>query len=185
MRTWFLVVLAAALALVVSCEDDDCPACPDADFAMVCPPDTVIPINRSTDPDDTGLFPTIIGDCMDDPAVSYRDSTPAVGGFIRIWTAADTCGNADTCYQSIGQGAPAFALICPPDTVIPINCPNDPASIGLTAQVVGPCAADPIITYVDSSITGGIVRTWFAADSCGEADVCVQSIGLGAPDICQ
>ena len=108
MRICYLSVLVVALALVVGCGDDDCPACPEPESNQL-------------------------------------------------------------------------VIVCPTDTVIPMGSPTHPDSLGLVPQVTGPCESSPTLIFVDSNLTGGIVRTWFVADSCGNADVCVQSIGLGAP----
>lgn len=180
------ILAALSLFLIGGCGDSDTPhgPTPTNTFTMTCPPDTILPISESTDPDSTGLFPIVSTNCMDEANVSYTDSMMMAGGFIRIWIASDTCGNADTCLQSIGLGAPVFTLVCPNDTVIPINCPIHPDSLGLYPQVYSNCMIEVNVNYIDSSITGGIRRTWIASDTCGNADTCLQAIGLGAPGTC-
>ena len=94
------------------------------------------------------------------------------------------CGD-DDCPACPDPKTNQLVIICPPDTIVPITCPTHPDSLGLVAQVTGSCAGSPVITFVDSNKPGGITRTWFAADSCGNSDVCVQTIGLGAPGPCE
>lgn len=168
--------------MVSGCGDDDKPTPPVDEFVMTCPPDTVIPINESTDPDSTGLAAEVASICMDNPIISYSD-TMHVGGLIRVWIASDTCGYADTCVQAIGFGAPSFGILCPNDTIIPIDCSSHPDSLNLYPLVMGACMMQPFISYTDSLLPGGILRTWIASDTCGNADTCVQSIGQEPPGI--
>jgi hypothetical protein len=178
----YSVILLISTAMMVGCGSSSNPPGPTPDaLVLTCPPDTVIPINEPTDPDSTGLVPEVESSCMDEPTITYSDSTPMAGGLVRIWTAADTCGNADTCLQHIGLGAPVFKVTCPRDTVIPINCSAHPDSLGLYPLVEGSCGAQPDVGYTDVALTGGIERTWIVSDTCGHADTCLQSIGLGAP----
>jgi hypothetical protein len=193
MRALYCGILMISIAVAGGCVDDDTQSIepfPLTDtLILTCPADTIIPINCPTHPDSIGLYPLLEGDCMAEPYISFTDSS-VPGAIRRIWTAWDTCGHADTCLQSIGQGAPGpclndtLILTCPPDTVIPINCPADPDSIGLYPVVEGDCMAEPYVSYTDSLVPGGITRTWIASDTCGHADTCLQSIGQGAPGPC-
>jgi len=104
----YLIGLAIAVAMAVGCgADDPLPGpTPDNDtLPITCPASIVIPINCPSDPASLGLYPHIVNNCMDQPFLTYTDSL-ITGGIRRIWVVSDTCGNADTCIQSIGQGAP-------------------------------------------------------------------------------
>jgi len=105
----YLVGLLVALALAIGCGEDDDKSqepipSPDS-LEITCPSDTSVPVNCPADPDSLGLYPDIYCTCMAQPALTYRDSL-TLGGIRRIWVVQDTCGNADTCIQLIGQGAP-------------------------------------------------------------------------------
>jgi len=82
------------------------------------------------------------------------------------------------------QQSDTLTITCPSDTVIPINCPSHPDSLGMYPDVQSSCMADPYVIYADSFIPGGIRRTWITADTCGNSDICIQSIGQGAPGTC-
>ncbi len=103
----YLIGLAVAIALAIGCSSNDPIQGQPPDPGMTCPPDISVPGNCAH-PDSLGGYPDIVGYCMDQPRLSYRDSIPpgSSGGIKRIWIASDTCGNADTCIQSIGLGAP-------------------------------------------------------------------------------
>lgn len=182
MSRLYAIIVIFLTIIMLGCGDDDKPTPPADKFVLTCPPDTVIPINESTDPDSTGLVAVVESYCMDDPPVSYSD-TMHVGGLTRVWIASDTCGNADTCVQSIGFGAPSFGILCPNDTLIPGDCSAHPDSLDLYPLAMGACMLQPFVSYVDSFIPGGIIRTWVASDTCGNADTCIQSIGQGPPGL--
>ena len=102
-----LVLAVMAIALVSSCSESDVVTYPDVTLSITCPADTIVPINLS-DPDEIGVYPTVVSNCVGGYALSSRDSIPEgmSGGLIRIWEAADSCGNSVRCLQSIGLGAP-------------------------------------------------------------------------------
>lgn len=104
-----LALLLLLLFPLVSLWGEDCD--PDIEPPSVtCPPDFVMPINCPTDPDHTG-YASATDNCDWSPTITFRDSL-LVGGFRRIWTAEDDAGNASSCIQSIGLGAPVGSCIC-------------------------------------------------------------------------
>lgn len=181
------ILVLAALLLICSCGDDDAVAPEDA-LTITCPADTVVPINLSS-PSQIGVYPEVECTCMDNPAVTSRDSVPdgMSGGLIRIWEVSDTCGNSEFCTQHVGLGAPfihILEIVCPPDTVVPIG-DSSPEQIGVYPVVTSTCMEDPPLTSRDSvpdGMTGGFVRIWEVSDTCGNAESCLQQIGLGPPE---
>lgn len=178
-----LLVLAVTL-FAYSCGDNG-GVNPDNDITMTCPPDTVVPINLSS-PEEIGVYPVVTSSCMDNPTITSRDSFPQPGGLIRIWEVSDTCGNTQTCMQTIGLGAPFFHTLtieCPPDTSVYSNL-SSPEQIGVYPVVTSTCMDDPVVTSRDSfpdNLIGGLIRIWEVTDTCGNMESCVQSIGLGSP----
>lgn len=100
------LLILGVILFIYSCGGDK-RVDPDDALTIACPPDTVVPINFSS-PEQIGIYPMVTSTCMDDPPVTSRDSVPTgmSGGLIRIWKVSDTCGNAESCLQHIGQGAP-------------------------------------------------------------------------------
>src|SRR5204863_455858 len=100
----------------------------------------------------------------------------------RTWKATDACGNASTCVQTITVQditAPVAAnssfqvVTSPCTTTVPADA---------TATATDACDSAPVITSSDVLLPGScagnyvIKRTWKAADACGNASTCVQTI---------
>jgi hypothetical protein len=179
-------LILAVILCVYSCGDDN-PVDPEDALTISCPPDTVVPINLSS-PEQIGIYPSVTSTCMDNPTVISRDSIPEgmTGGLVRIWEVSDTCGNMESCTQTIGLGAPFFHTLtieCPADTVVPMG-ESDPEQIGVYPSVTSTCMDDPPVTSRDSvpdGMVGGFIRIWETSDTCGNSESCLQHVGLGAP----
>jgi hypothetical protein len=100
----------------------------------------------------------------------------------RTWKSLDHCGNFNTCIQVIvviDNLAPT--ITCPANVTIECTVSTLPASTG-TASATDNCDTSPTITSTDVTTAGdcpqsySIVRTWKAADDCGNFNTCNQSI---------
>jgi len=102
--------------------------------------------------------------------------------------AVDCCGNeAKPCVTSAAFGDHTPPTIdCPPDATVSCQGSTDPSETG-TATASDNCAAKPLVTYEDVSLSATTIqRTWTATDDCKNSDSCVQLIhmlDLVAPEI--
>ena len=119
---------------------------------IMCPPDTTIECDESTDPNNTG-WPDCSDNCGLDPNSPWHHDDPdpnnltdccGTGWFIRTWTCRDVCGNIATCQQKI-----TLVDTTPPDA----NCPAD-----LTVQCPGD-EPDPATNCASSVRKAGRRRT--------------------------
>ncbi len=128
----------------------------------------------ATDNCTTPLSPTYTDDNS-----SLNDCT---GAIIRIWTAADACGNTTTCTQSIAvkDGASPVFTLCPAPVAVDCGSQND---LSLTGQATAtddctstltPAFSDDLSGF--NGCAGVIVRNWTASDAVGNMATCVQNI---------
>ncbi|MFM7106166.1 MAG: T9SS type A sorting domain-containing protein, partial [Flavobacteriales bacterium] len=122
--------------------------------------------------------------CDENVEVSYNDQVvagdcPANYTIVRTWTAIDCSGNSATHVQYLSVS----------DTHAPVFGDNQSEFVyecGENAPVVTPSVSDDCsqlsLTYSDDNWTegcvSGIVRTWTAADACGNASYFTQSISF-------
>jgi uncharacterized repeat protein (TIGR01451 family) len=155
---------------------------------MNCPPDVTISCHGNTDPASTGTA-SAVGGCKNVPLkVKFTDvSTNGSCGrnytITRTWIAIDSCGNVNSCIQTISiKDTIKPSITCPPNTTI--NCQQNasPSFLGI-ATASDDCTNQVTdITYADTRINGScpdnyaITRKWTAIDSCGNANACIQSI---------
>lgn len=127
-------------------------------------------------------FPTAEDNCDPDPDISEisRDSTAGACDWAYTlvigYEAADGCGNADTCYQTITvRDTTPPVITCPADVVFECTM-GDPGLPGVTDN----CDPSPGIDHSDVVVNAScplvIHRTWTATDACGNSSSCVQSI---------
>ena len=98
----------------------------------------------------------------------------------RTWLATDTCGNANTCSQTVTvvDTTPPI-LTCAGDQML---LQGSPWSFGWpTANDA--CAGNEVSVIVLDTTTNGacpevITRTWLATDLCGNASLCSQNVNL-------
>ncbi|UCE66414.1 MAG: hypothetical protein JSU85_16510, partial [Candidatus Zixiibacteriota bacterium] len=131
-------------------------------------------------------FPTATDICDPDPAINEisRDST--VGDCDWAYTlvigyeAVDSCGNADTCYQTITvEDTTPPEITCPADLTFECDAVGDfgfPTATDL-------CDPDPAINEISRDSTVGdcdwaytLVIGYEAIDGCDNADTCYQTI---------
>ncbi len=151
---------------------------------ITCPPDVAYEC------DSVGAFgePTVV-DGGFSPATISRDVTDSVPGncpgtyTLRIrYIASDTCGHADTCFQSVQViDTTAPVIVCAlPDTfecdevptfwtppVATDNCDPNP----VVTQIAAISAPNALCVYAYS-----LSIAWEARDACGNADTCYQSV---------
>ena len=115
------------------------------------------------------------------PVVFAETSTTGCTKVItRTWTAADVCNNSVTATQKItvvDTQAPTLVGV-PPDMAI--SCGPVPSA---NVSATDTCSA--IATFSFSAVTNGtcpgqVIRTWTAADACGNSVVATQKITLVA-----
>ncbi|MEI6750133.1 MAG: Ig-like domain-containing protein, partial [Bacteroidota bacterium] len=153
---------------------------------ITCPADITVNCEDPSLPASTGTA-TATDNCDASPVVTFVDlTTPGscAGNYVitRTWTAADNCGNFNTCVQNITvQDITAPVITCPADITVNCEDPLVPASTG-TATATDNCDAAPVVTFVDVTTPGScpgnyvITRTWTATDYCGNFSTCAQNI---------
>jgi len=120
--------------------------------------------------------------CDDDVEVLFSESTETTAcGYIltRTWTATDDCGNTESATQTItveDTQSPEFFSI--PSEVI-ASCDAIPAPAN--PQAFDNCDAIVEVTYNGEVFSGdlcngSIIRTWTAADDCGNETMVSQTI---------
>jgi len=163
----------------VACVSTLCPV------QVMCPADGTVECPGSTDPVDTGTATVSI--CKKPPCVAtYADTvTPGACGqertIDRLWTASDADGATDACVQriSVVDTTPP-SVTCPADANLACGDPTDSVDTGAPSASD---ACDPMPAVSESDATMGmcpfaetIVRTWTAADECGNEASCEQVI---------
>ncbi|TNE69874.1 MAG: HYR domain-containing protein [Bacteroidetes bacterium] len=131
--------------------------------------------------------PEATDNCTDNVEINYNGETRVDGAcadsysLLRTWTATDLCGNTVTATQLIeveDLDAPVFTFVPAPVTV---SCDAVPA-VG-APLVTDNCDTDVTVTYDgevrtdgDCPYTYSLVRTWTAADNCGNSVSATQLI---------
>ncbi|MFK7775187.1 MAG: Ig-like domain-containing protein, partial [Saprospiraceae bacterium] len=137
----------------------------------------------------TTIVPTVTDNCTDDinfelNEIRIENECPNNYQLIRIWTATDDCGNITVDSQSVTVGdftAPEISGV-PQDVTVDCNgIPDMP-----TVTVTDNCDTDVELIFTEE-ITGPscdyeIVRTWIAADDCGNTDSLSQIITVQDTD---
>ncbi|MFN5619901.1 MAG: hypothetical protein ACK478_01235, partial [Flavobacteriales bacterium] len=149
-------------SVTIDC-NDDIPAVATVTATDNCDTSVIISVEESTVP----------GNCPQNYSIE------------RMYIATDWCGNADTVLQIINivdTTAPIFNA--DNESIFNYTCPE--VSIGQPAPVVTPEAVEDCgqvsLTYSDvesgTSCNRTIVRTWEAADNCGNVETFVQNITI-------
>ena len=144
------------------------------------PADLTLECTESTAPATTGTA-SATDDCDPTPGITYTD-TDVTGSctqektITRTWLVADACGNQAQGDQTISiQDTISPTITCPADITLECDASSDPSVTG-SATTTDNCDATPSITFSDSSMGGMIMRTWSAADACGNSTSCLQHI---------
>lgn len=150
--------------------------CP-ADVMLQCPADTSVLVNGMA---------TATDNCGGNVQITYRDSVisgncPSEMTIYRIWEAEDTCSLQASCIQLIEVVDDEPPMIqCPAN--ITLQCPADTSVASTGAATAFDSCGQVVISYVDSISSGNcpqeysIIRTWMAADECGNQVSCMQMI---------
>ncbi len=153
---------------------------------LTCPVDITVDCNTSIATAVTGDA-TATDNCDATPTIGFDDVTAAGAcpqSYIitRTFTAIDDCGNSSSCAQIIFvQDTMPPAITCPVDLTIECSDSSDPIATG-SASATDNCDTSVVITYADVTVEGAcaqsmtIIRTWNAADGCGNSSTCVQNI---------
>ncbi|HRY98606.1 MAG TPA: hypothetical protein P5550_06055, partial [Bacteroidales bacterium] len=152
-----------------------------------CPADTTIDCTSDTTTAVLG-FASATDNCNPVVSITYSDavtsgSCPDAYSVIRTWVAVDSCGNSTTCIQNVTVQDTTDPVItfCPADTTIDCSSDTTTAVLGF-ATATDNCTSVVSITYSDAVTPGScpdaysFVRTWVAADSCGNSTTCVQNV---------
>ena len=167
----------------ITVQEEDAPS-------LTCPPNLTVQCDDSADPMETGNA-SVTYHCGSQSAgtLTYDDDTSGLNGcnntgiLIRTWTATDSCGNQSSCQQTITvEDTISPTVTCPADLIVQCDGSVDPTETG-TATGTDNCSASVEIAFTDDasgqngcSNTGGLIRTWTATDSCGNASTCEQTI---------
>jgi gliding motility-associated-like protein len=166
------------VAQTISVVDDLAPVAPQApaNVTVACAGDV---------PAMTSL--TALDNCNGEITVEGVDATtqgncPNSFNVVRTWTFTDACGNSSSVAQTISvvdDLAPTFNQVPPANTTA--SCDNIPTPAVLTATDNCGIAT---VTMNETIIQGNcpsnyqIVRTWTAADACGNNTSVTQTIGV-------
>ena len=160
---------------------------------ITCPGDVIIECSESTLPAHTGLA-TAADDCDPAPGVNHADDTSGLTGcegtgtLIRTWTAADLCGNAASCGQTITivDDVPPV-ITCPVGISVKADAGSCSASVDVgMATATDNCdqdvgvggIRDDGLALTDPYPVGTTLITWTATDACGLTDTCEQTISV-------
>lgn len=144
---------------------------------------TEIPVNATVECDavPTPASPVATDNCDTNPIITYSQ-TIILGNcsdsytIVRVWTATDRCGNATSAKQEVSvrdTKAPVFTtqlfdLTVQCGTSLPV-LPAVVATDNCDSQVQIKLEEKVIVdsTIIDSACKGYLLRTWTAADNCG------------------
>ncbi len=148
------------------------------------PADVMVEYGSSTEPAVTGRASA--ADSCSVTSLSHTDAE--VSGWcvgrttlLRTWTASDECGNSTSAVQTItvvDTTPPGLTL--PADATIECGHATSPEATG--HAVASDASGTAILAFADQERRGGcvgsksILRTWTAADACGNAVSAVQTI---------
>jgi len=138
---------------------------------LVVPEDAAVGCGSETGTDVLGI--AIASDaCDNNPSVTFADTVvpgDCAGSYVieRLWTAEDANGNVAEALQIIVvSDTVAPVLVVPADVSLACGESSDPSNTG-SATATDACSEPVDVTYVDEAVEGGIIRTWAAADACG------------------
>ncbi len=102
-------------------------------------------------------------------------------GIVRTWTATDACGNTAQTRQTVyfvDRTKPTLGNL--PGSALTVSCENVPLPAEVT--VTDGCSPETSLNFAESRIPGAcanaytLLRTWSAADGCGNSASFVQTI---------
>jgi len=157
---------------------------------MTCPADTLVSCMAEVPQADTAMV-SATDQCQGNLRIWHdKDSTvneicANKKTILRIYLAADACGNTSRCIQTIlvnDQTPPE--IICPGDTTVPCLSEVPPVNTGMVTAT-DDCGQSPDILHIQDSIADPycpnhktIFRIYQATDACGNSSRCVQIITI-------
>jgi hypothetical protein len=153
---------------------------------ITCPEDVTLEADSMCQATYEGPPATALDNCDPRPVVTSTPALPVtftgVGTYTITWTATDSSGNADTCYQTIeviDRIRPVIA--CPPDTIMQADGECQVTYSGPPATATDNCDESPEITSVPTlpatfTGVGTYTITWTATDASGNKSICDQTI---------
>ncbi len=153
-----------------------------------CPATATVECDANMEPDVTGTA-TADDACDSNISMSFEDDDSGLTGcggtgeITRTWTAADGCGNEQTCSQAISvvdQTPPE--VTCPPAITAQCTGPQDPSVTGLPSFSDN-CTGNVQANFEDddsgvNDCMGDLIRTWTVTDDCGNEQTCTQAITI-------
>jgi len=122
---------------------------------------------------------TATDNCDPAPVITSKDSTVSARCPIiikRTYTATDTCGNKNSCVQTItiqDTTKPVFTF-CPPNKMF--DCVKGDTGVATATDNCGSVTISRIDSTISARCPQIIKRTWTATDTCGNKSFCVQNI---------
>ncbi len=148
---------------------------------ITCPPNIDVSCEIGVDPADTGM-PTIMDDCneftfdfMDGEITGDCPQT-----LERTWTAIDVCDNESSCVQVINIFDNAPPVLSGIPVNVTVECDAVPPPPEVTATDL--CDEELTVNFTEERTDGNclynytLLRTWSAADNCGNEVVESQTI---------
>jgi hypothetical protein len=163
---------------------------------ITCPSDTTMEANENCQVKYEGPAAQAVDNCDPDPTILSDPPLPAVftgvGAHSMTWIAADSSGNADTCFQAVTviDLIPPM-IVCPPDTVLEADENCQMVYTGPPATATDNCDSDPMISSnppLPASFTGlgDYEIKYTATDASGNTSSCIQvvkAIDVTPPEI--
>ena len=149
---------------------------------LTCPTNRVLECPADTSTNATGVATAT--DTCGSATVSYSDvSSNGCGNtqvILRTWRAVDTCGNSNSCVQTIAvRDTTPPLMMCP--TNISVQClagsGTNATGIATASDLCGTVVIgySDVVTNTGAGVTN-IFRTWTATDQCGNATNCTQTV---------
>lgn len=167
----------ASASQVVTVIDDASP-----EFVSV-PSDVIISCDEQLPTDQ----PTATDSCDEDVSITEAQETiqgacPGAYTLIRTWTAVDNCGNTATASQTVEVGDRAEPTFTNVPAAVTISCDGEVPTDQPSA--IDNCDDNVLITEVQTTETGDctdsykVIRTWTAADDCGNVATASQVVTI-------
>ncbi|MEP7196744.1 MAG: ice-binding family protein, partial [Saprospiraceae bacterium] len=183
-RTWFATNNCAdtdTCEQIIFIQDTSRPS-------VICPINVTVNCDASNQPASTGTA-TANDNCTNVVTnISFNDNR--INGSCndnylinRTWTVVDSCGNSNSCLQTVTvQDTTRPIITCPINVTVNCDASNLPPSTG-TATASDNCTnVVTDISFIDNRINGScndnylINRTWTVVDSCGNSNSCLQTV---------
>jgi hypothetical protein len=165
--------LRGAISVHITCE----PVCQKP--TITCPANKMVECGGDTTPTGTGTA-TATDPCGNTLNITHQDSfapgnCAGTGTITRTWTATNSCGQMDSCVQTITIVDTTKPMItCPVDIQVP-TVSDIPAENPGAATASDTCGS-VMVTVSTTGACPTFKRTFVATDACGNTASCTQTI---------